>query len=255
MVNGSIVKNVRDGPAVAQIIRSARRTGRMVPETSVTFDQYEGVQIFADSGRICSPVFVASALDRLPGILRHYQHHDLWDGLVGEGVIEFLDKREEAQCLIAMNIDTYLADPGPHTHVEIDPSVIFGPTTGADNVIRSHRRPCTRKLPPPPHLTAPPTRLRTACIPFSDHNQAPRNIYQASMHKQAIAMPMLMIDNRFDVHLYKMNYPTRPLVSTRVGNDPIISLELPSGCSPIVAILCYGGQNQEDRYRGAGAFT
>ena len=142
MVNGSVVKSVLDGPAVAQIIRSARRTGRLVPDTSVTFDQYEGVQIFADSGRICSPVFVASALDRLPGILRHYEHHELWDGLVGEGVIEFLDKREEGHCLVASNIDTYLADPAPHTHVEIDPSVIFGPTT--------------------------------ACIPFSDHNQAPR---------------------------------------------------------------------------------
>ena len=105
--------------------------------------------------------------------------------------------------MVASDIDMLLRDPGRYTHVELDPTVIFGPTT--------------------------------ACIPFSDHNQAPRNIYQASMHKQAISMPTFSVEHRFDVHMYAMAYPTRPIVSTRVGNDPVVSMELPSGLSPIVA--------------------
>ena len=214
MVNGSTVCTVADGDAVAKQLRDARRNGMLLADSSITWDTMVGVEVFMDGGRICSPVYVAESLHRLPEIVRTNAHHDLWPALVDQGVIEWLDKREESQCLVAANVDMYLSDPARYTHVEIDPSCIFGPTT--------------------------------ACIPFSDHNQAPRNISQASMHKQAISMPMLNVHERFDVHLYAMNYPTRPIVSTRVGCDPIISFELPSGVSPIVAILCYGGMNQED---------
>lgn len=213
MVNGNTIARVADGAATAVILRDARRSGRLCFDLSITYTSQEGVQVFADGGRIMSPLFVVKNLHRLPVVLQSYMHHDLWDGLLGEGVVEYMDKREEEHCLVAPN-STVLVRGHTFTHLEIDPCVIFGPTT--------------------------------ACIPFSDHNQAPRNIYQASMAKQAIAMPMLNVNDRFDVHLFCLNYPTRPLVSTRVGRDPIISFELPSGVSPIVAICCYGGQNQED---------
>ena len=214
MVNGSITTHVADGAVAATTLRAARRNGSLFQDASITWDPLAGVEVFTDAGRICSPVFVASALPRLPELLRTYMKHELWDALVEHGVIELLDKREEEECVVAANIDMFLGAPEKYSHVEIDNSCMLGPTAGT--------------------------------IPFSSHNQAPRNIYQASMQKQAVGMPMLNIGTRFDTHMYVMNHVTRPLVSTRVGNDPIINFELPSGVSPIVAIACYGGLNQED---------
>ena len=205
MVNGSRVAWVREPQEVLRLLRNARRTGQLGHDTLVTWDPYVGVEVFADGGRVCSPVLVRENLHRLAKVLKSHTQNDLWCGLLDAGVVEYLSKREEEYCIVAPNIMALDIPGNPeYTHVEIDPGVIFGTTA--------------------------------ACIPFSDHNQAPRNIYQSSMHKQAIAMPVMNVEDR----------PTRPLVSTRTGRDPIVSMELPSGISPIVAICCYGGQNQED---------
>lgn len=79
-------------------------------------------------------------------------------------------------------------------------------------------------------------------IPFSNHNQAPRNIYQSGMSKQAIGF--LEFDDTpptFNV----LCYPQIPVVSTVVQTIPSV-YEYPTGINAVVAIMPFGGENQED---------
>lgn len=84
-----------------------------------------------------------------------------------------------------------------------------------------------------------------ACIPFPDHSQAPRNVYQSSMGKQSLGLFSMAFQNRTDTMSYLMWYAQRPLVTTRVYDD-MGFIEMPSGQQCIVAIAPLDGFNQED---------
>jgi len=63
--------------------------------------------------------------------------------------------------------------------------------------------------------------------------------------KQAMGVYVTNYENRMDKTAYVLNYPTRPLVDTRVMN--MIQLnKIPSGTNVIVAIMTHTGYNQED---------
>ena len=82
-------------------------------------------------------------------------------------------------------------------------------------------------------------------IPFPDHNQAPRNVYQASMGKQALGVYATNYQERMDTLGYIMHYPQKPMISTRPSKY-LRAKDLPSGVNAIVAIMCHTGYNQED---------
>ena len=80
-------------------------------------------------------------------------------------------------------------------------------------------------------------------IPFSDHNQAPRNTYQSAMGKQAIGIYASNFRHRFDTMVHVLSYPQRPMVSTHTAR--ILNCDrLPCGINTIVAIACFTGFNQ-----------
>ena len=63
--------------------------------------------------------------------------------------------------------------------------------------------------------------------------------------KQAMGVYVTNYENRMDKTAYVLNYPTRPLVDTRIMN--MIQLnKIPSGSNVIVAIMTHTGYNQED---------
>jgi DNA-directed RNA polymerase beta subunit len=63
--------------------------------------------------------------------------------------------------------------------------------------------------------------------------------------KQAMGVYATNYNERMDKTAYVLNYPTRPLVDTRVMN--LIQLnKIPSGCNINVAIMTHTGYNQED---------
>jgi DNA-directed RNA polymerase II subunit RPB2 len=86
----------------------------------------------------------------------------------------------------------------------------------------------------------------SSLIPFPANNQAPRNVYYASMAKQAIGLSITNFNQRFDsdsTHI--LASPQIPLSSTIVGSSIGQSKNL-NGVNCIVAIMCFTGFNVED---------
>ena len=98
------------------------------------------------------------------------------------------------------------------------------------------------------HIELHPSCMLGICagqIPFLNHNQAPRNIYESAMCKQAIGMFSLEANARIDTVAHSLHYAQRPLVQTSIQALSACA-EFPSGANVVVAVLSYSGFNQED---------
>jgi len=81
-------------------------------------------------------------------------------------------------------------------------------------------------------------------LPNSDFNPATRNAFSCQQMKQACSWYNSAFDKRFDTIATWLNYAQRPLSQTWTY-DHIMGC-LPYGENPIVALMIYGGYNQED---------
>jgi DNA-directed RNA polymerase II subunit RPB2 len=218
LVNGVIVGYTQDADALAQALREARRDGALSFDTSVV-RTLDGVKLHSDAGCVMRPLFVASRLHLLPGVLAAAgasgDTPHLWRAALACGVIEYVDKSEEQSCArVATRPEELLAeDGGVFSHAEIHPTAIFG--------------------------------LVGALTPFSDRNQAPRNMYQAAMGKQSVCVPALNFRERFDNSAHAPWYVQKPLVRTFM-EDVLGTAEVPAGVNMTVAVLAYSGYNQDD---------
>ena len=87
--------------------------------------------------------------------------------------------------------------------------------------------------------------VTAALIPYAEHNQSPRNTYEAAMAKQAPGFYALNYRERTDTRAHILHYPQRPLVYTK----PMEILgynERPAGQNFVVAVLSSTGYNMED---------
>ena len=194
--------------------------------TSVIFDiKLLEIRICNDGGRLTRPVLRVknnkAILDN--SVINMLISDELsWNDLLtncklDDSVIEYIDPDEQNLAMIGMKCKHgYLQDVNykfNYTHCEIHPSTIFG--------------------------------VLASCIPYPEHNQAPRNTYQCAMAKQAMGVFATNFDQRMDKTAYVLNYPSRPLVDTRIMN--MIQLnKIPSGTQIHVAIMSHTGYNQED---------
>ena len=194
--------------------------------TSIVFDyKTMEIRICNDGGRLARPVLRVRDNRALltPEIIHKIATKQLsWNDLLTncrmeESVIEYIDPEEQNYSMIAMKSkNRYLVDPRfriNYTHCEIHPSTIFG--------------------------------VLASCIPFPEHNQAPRNTYQCAMSKQSIGIYSTNFDQRMDKTAYILSYPSRPLVDTRLMNFIQLN-KIPSGQQIHVAIMTHTGYNQED---------
>ena len=227
-INGAWVGIADEPYELYCMLKEKKHKGIINIYTSIVFDyKMKEIRVCNDAGRLMRPLLRVSkdntllldydALDRL-------KRGDLaWDGLftdcqIKDSILEYIDAEEQSFSLIAMTPKELkkagsTGDIFKYTHCEIHPSTIFG--------------------------------IMASCIPFPEHNQSPRNCYQCAQGKQAMGVYVSNYENRMDKTAYVLNYPTRPLVDTRVMN--LIQLnEIPSGTNVIVAIMTHTGYNQED---------
>ena len=153
--------------------------------TSIVFDyKTMEIRICNDGGRLARPVLRVRDNRALltPEIVHKIATKQLsWNDLLTncrmeESVIEYIDPEEQNYSMIAMKSkNRYLVDPRfriNYTHCEIHPSTIFG--------------------------------VLASCIPFPEHNQAPRNTYQC-LHP--------------DTTVWMANLTQKPIKDVRIGES------------------------------------
>jgi DNA-directed RNA polymerase II subunit RPB2 len=232
-INGNIAGFTDNANRVYTSLRAKRRTGEIHVHTSISWDMAKRqISISCEAGRCIRPLYIVdegNTLRLTKRIVTDVMNGDVhWNNLIAEvgssdssykSVIELVDVEESNTLMIA---PTYMSLrkgqkgerlPLRYTHLEIHPSLILG-------VLASN-------------------------IPFSNHNQAPRNTYQAAMGKQAIGIYTTSYKHRLDTLSHVLNYPQKPLVSTNMSKHLNLST-MPCGTNVIVAIATYTGYNQED---------
>jgi len=226
-VNGAWVGITEHPIDLYNMLKEKKHKGIINIYTSIIFDyKLKEIRVCNDSGRLTRPLLRVkdNQMTLTPDNITKLNRGEIvWDDLLTDcrlpnSVLEYIDPDEQSWSLIATKPRDLLTSPASeqihkYTHVEIHPSTMFG--------------------------------ILASCIPFPEHNQSPRNCYQCAQGKQAMGVYVTNYENRMDKTAYVLNYPTRPLVDTRVMN--MIQLnKIPSGTNVIVAIMTHTGYNQED---------
>jgi len=217
-IDGNIVGYCSSPEKLVKEFRERRRTGEISNEVNIAYflkpqDKRGEIYVNCDEGRVRRPlIIIENGVSKLQ--LEHIEKvasgEWSWEDLVKNGIIEYLDAEEEENAYIAMTPEEVSPE---HTHMEIAPYIILG--------------------------------ICTSTIPYPEHNQSPRNSYQAAMAKQALGVYATNFHQRVDSRSHILHYPQFPLVETKLME--IIGYKLrPSGQNCIVAVLSFEGYNMED---------
>ena len=225
-INGAWIGITTNPIELYNSLKDKKAKGIINIYTSIVFNyKYKEIIICNDAGRLVRPLLrvknnrlliTKEIIDKLSN--NELQWQDMLCNYNTENsILEYIDPREQNSTLIAMSYkNLYEKNKNAinhYTHCEIHPSTLFG--------------------------------ILASCIPFPEHNQAPRLTYQCAMGKQAMGVYVTNFNNRMDKTAYVHTYGMRPLVDTRLMN--LINLhKIPSGAQVIVAIMTHSGYNQED---------
>ncbi|NHN48249.1 DNA-directed RNA polymerase subunit B [Halostella sp. JP-L12] len=213
-VNGSLVGTHPDPHQLAEQIREARRRGDVSEMVNVSVkDRTREVIVNADAGRARRPLLVVEDGETLISDeeIEAVKEGTLdFEDLVEHGYVEFIDAEEEEDIYVAVEREDITED---HTHLEIDPQLIFS--------------------------------IGSGMIPYPEHNASPRITMGAGMIKQSLGLPAANYRIRPDTRQHLLHYPQLSMVKTQtteqIGYD-----ERPAAQNFVVAVMSYEGFNIED---------
>ncbi|MDO8055969.1 MAG: hypothetical protein Q6361_03845, partial [Candidatus Hermodarchaeota archaeon] len=183
-LNGRFVGTHSQPELLATRLRDRRHRNELNDQVNLAYySDTNEVEINSDAGRVRRPLIILK--DGVP--LLEKQHVErvksrelTWDDLVKAGIIEYLDAEEEENALIAMNPEDLTPE---HTHLELVPETVLG--------------------------------ICASLVPFAEHNQSPRNTYEAGMAKQALGLYSANFSLRVDTRSHLLHYVQSPIVTTR----------------------------------------
>ena len=160
LLNGDIVGTHKDPLYIYNTLKSLKRQGGIHIYTAIVWDiKNNEIRICTEGGRFVRPMYV---VENNKIKLTKETKTGSWQDLVLNGVVEFLDVEESNCAMLAMKyVDLYKGNKGnlleiKYTHLELHPSLMLG--------------------------------VLASSIPFSDHNQAPRNCYQCLRYDEVVWM-------------------------------------------------------------------
>ena len=212
-VDGTLYGTVKDGNKFVKKLIVARREGKVTRNTNVSYSEKEDI-IFVqfDKNRLRRPLIVVKDGKSL---LTEKHIEDITNGklewlkLVEDGIIEELDALEEESVLIAMNEDSLTKK---HTHLEIDPLVIFG--------------------------------MNTTMIPFANHDPSTRLLRGQKNQMQGTSLYTTNYLNRLDTNVNVLHYTQKPIVKSYTQD--LFGDHITGGQNVVIAILNYDGYNMSD---------
>lgn len=261
LVNSNWVGVCRDAPNMYKLLKLLKRNALINIYTSISWDIFNSeINILTESGRCCRPTYVVrngsdlvvnkfikdvkakkitwsdlvkgdlvSSSDFSPIFEGYISPKKIIQKVLGknpktieevieilestQSAIEYSDVEETNGHLIAVDYEELLKNKKAYTHCEIHASTLLSAVA--------------------------------VNTPFSDHNQAPRNIFSSGQCKQAIGVFATNYNNRIDTMVYTMNYAQRPITATRYGAYTNFNT-MGNGQNLIVAVATYTGYNQED---------
>ena len=195
LVNGDIVGFVENPNEVFNYMKQMKIKGVINIYTGVVWNIIDNeISICTEGGRLIRPMY---CVDQGKIKLNSDTINMDWKDIVTQGIVEFLDVEEVNTSMIAMKHSDLTKGtkgsllPLKYTHLEIHPSLILG--------------------------------VLASLIPFSDHNQAPRNSYQCL----AVDTKVLMADNTYkeiqDIkvgeEVYTFHPDTKEITTSKIVNQ------------------------------------
>ena len=217
-VDGNIIGYCNSPEELAKEFRDMRRRGEVSTEVNIAYfskahGEREEVYVNCDEGRVRRPLIIVE--NGAPKLQQEYVEKITsgewsWEDLVKNGLVEYLDAEEEENAYVALTPEEVTKE---HTHLEIATYTILG--------------------------------VCASTVPYAEHNQSPRNSYQAAMAKQALGIYATNFQQRVDSRSHILHYPQLPIVETALMETMGYKLR-PSGQNCIVAVLSFEGYNMED---------
>jgi DNA-directed RNA polymerase beta subunit len=226
-INGNPLGYTHYPHEIVNALRTLRRTANINPEISIAYDSTDNeIRVSTDAGRAMRGLII---LDEGKMKLTHEMLDDLkcgkyttpecsaWMYLLQNGYVELMGQDEQESLCVAI-YPSSLESMTPavriaYTHCEMSPDMIEG--------------------------------AGVSTSPKNNCNQAPRNIGQSSMGKQSIGVPGLNNQFHHRGKWHTLQYPQKPIVSTRIARKFGYDYE-PMGQNATILIMPWYGVNQED---------
>jgi DNA-directed RNA polymerase II subunit RPB2 len=237
-------------------LKKMKYNGDLDPTVSIVHEiksdiESKELRICCDGGRIFRPYFVVK--DNTVQITKEHINTIIIKGkssaatsanwneflIKNKGIIEYLDTDEMSNSMIAM----FPVDVENMRQKQVDTAKIITQIKIEDNHAIVNRYDDFVFV-DYTHCEIHPSMMIGAVvanIPYSNHNQGPRNIFQYSQARQAMGLYAANYRDRLDIS-YILYHAQRPLISTRLTKY-ISTDALPAGENSVVAIACYSGFN------------
>ncbi|MEM3091283.1 MAG: DNA-directed RNA polymerase subunit B [Candidatus Pacearchaeota archaeon] len=210
--NGIFIGGVKNPDEFTQKIREKRRKNEFPIQMNIKYDsRFKNISISTEPGRVLRPlIIVENGVPKLRDehLVKLEQRELNWDDLVKNGIIEYLDAAEEDSALVALYKEELTPE---HTHLEIDPTDLFG--------------------------------VVTSLVPYANHDQSSRLNRGSKTQKQALGLYAANYLTRFDTDVSILQYPQKPIVRSFIYDT---LKTYPAGQNLVVAIMTYEGYNMED---------